>query len=86
MSDMDDTMPETLAIRKSKETWANYLCRSGLGGRDDTNYYREDLVDSKDKRIAELEAFAEWLLSKNQPVGMPSRFWSLHDELLNKGK
>jgi len=52
-------MPEILAIKKSKEMWAAYLCRSGKGDRDDTNYYREDYVGSLEERITKLEKVVE---------------------------
>jgi len=43
---MNEDMPEVLAVRRSGETWATYLCRSGRGGSKDTNYYREDKYEA----------------------------------------
>lgn len=52
-------MPEILAIRKNGATWANYLCRSGRGGSEDTNYVKEEKLIEAEAKINKLVKIIE---------------------------
>lgn len=52
--------PDYLAIRRSQETWANYICRAGIGGKDDVTYIKQSVADEQAKaREAELVGMLE---------------------------